>query len=149
MFNSQLDISNPLGFHKSHKTFLGFYSTGNSFAPGNYGLWDQVEALKFIQKTISNFGGNPKAVTIFGESAGGASTSWLSLSPATEGLFHRTIPMSGSSQGIWANTEDVVHFSKKLTKILGCDKVEDLPKCIKHPSTQGIINATKKFVSFF
>uniref|UniRef100_A0A914P7L8 Carboxylic ester hydrolase n=1 Tax=Panagrolaimus davidi TaxID=227884 RepID=A0A914P7L8_9BILA len=124
---------------------FGFYSTGNAFAPGNYGLWDQVEALKFIQKTISNFGGNSKSVTIFGESAGGASVSWLTLSSETEGLFNRAIPMSGSSQAIWANTEDVVGFSKNLTRELGCDKVEDLKKCIQRSSTHEIIKAAKSF----
>jgi carboxylesterase type B len=125
---------------------FGFYSTGNAFAPGNYGLWDQVEALKFIQKTISDFGGDPKSVTIFGESAGGASVSWLTLSSETEGLFIRAIPMSGSSQAIWANTEDVVYFSKNLTHGLGCDKVEDLKKCIQSPSTHEILKTAKSFI---
>uniref|UniRef100_A0A665VPK9 Carboxylic ester hydrolase n=1 Tax=Echeneis naucrates TaxID=173247 RepID=A0A665VPK9_ECHNA len=57
--------------------FLGFLSTSDEHLPGNFGLLDQVEALRWIQQHIHNFGGNPDLVTIFGESAGGVSVSLL------------------------------------------------------------------------
>lgn len=53
--------------------------------PGNAGLKDQTMALRWIQKNIHNFGGDPDNVTIFGESAGGASVHYLTLSPLTKG----------------------------------------------------------------
>lgn len=53
--------------------------------PGNNGLKDMVMALKWVQKNISAFGGDPNNVTIFGESAGGAATHLLVLSPMTKG----------------------------------------------------------------
>jgi len=49
---------------------VGFLCTNDSSATGNYGILDQIEALKWVQKYIVNFGGNPDNVTIFGESAG-------------------------------------------------------------------------------
>ena len=59
---------------------FGFFSTGHSSAPGNYGLLDKVEALKWITKNIGTFEGDPSCVTIFGESAGGASVNLHLLS---------------------------------------------------------------------
>uniref|UniRef100_A0A672GBY3 Carboxylic ester hydrolase n=1 Tax=Salarias fasciatus TaxID=181472 RepID=A0A672GBY3_SALFA len=76
---------------------LGFLSTGDEHLAGNFGLLDQVEALKWIQQHIHNFGGNPDLVTIFGESAGGMSVSFLLLSPLPDGLFHRAIAESGTA----------------------------------------------------
>jgi len=53
--------------------------------PGNAGMYDQVQALKWVQKYISSFGGDPDQVTIFGESAGAASVSFLAVSPIAKG----------------------------------------------------------------
>lgn len=64
---------------------LGFASTGDEYVPGNNGLKDQVAALKWIQRNIAAFGGNPGAVTIAGMSAGGASVHYHMLSPMSQG----------------------------------------------------------------
>lgn len=66
----------------------------NNEPVGNYGVMDQIQALKWVQENIKSFGGNPGNVTIFGQSAGGRSVLWLMTSPAAQGLFHKGIAES-------------------------------------------------------
>ena len=80
---------------------LGFLAhpalaTRNGGPTGNYGLMDQQAALRWVQRSISQFGGSPRNVTIFGESAGGLSVLAQLVSPAARGLFAKAIIESGS-----------------------------------------------------
>ncbi|XP_052738337.1 juvenile hormone esterase-like [Bicyclus anynana] len=73
---------------------LGFLCLDIKEVPGNAGMKDQVAALKWVQANIIKFGGDPKKVTIIGESAGAASCTLHAVSPLSRGLFHRVIAMS-------------------------------------------------------
>ncbi len=64
-------------------------------ATGNYGLYDQLEALKWVQRNIAAFGGDPENVTIMGQSAGAMSVQQHCMSPLTDGLFKRAVMSSG------------------------------------------------------
>ncbi len=81
---------------------LGFFApkelreeaAANHEPVGNYGIMDQIAALRWVKENIRTFGGDPGNVTIFGQSAGGRSVLWLMTSPAAKGLFHRAISES-------------------------------------------------------
>jgi para-nitrobenzyl esterase len=64
---------------------------------GNYGLQDMIAGLEWVRDNVAAFGGDPRNVTIFGESAGGIAVSMLAASPYAKGLFHKAISQSGGS----------------------------------------------------
>lgn len=74
---------------------FGFLNLLDPIANGNYGLWDQMAAIRWVYENIEAFGGNPDSVTIFGESAGGMCVHHQTLIPANIGMFQRAISMSG------------------------------------------------------
>lgn len=101
--------------------FLGFLSTGDDVCPGNYGLFDMLEAMRWVHANISSFGGDPENITLSGQSAGAAAAGLLSFSPLTKGLFKRKIVMGGNSYCHWATTSNhhIREYCKKWAKRLG------------------------------
>ncbi|XP_043467738.1 juvenile hormone esterase-like [Leptopilina heterotoma] len=115
---------------------LGFLTTADEVAPGNFGLKDQVLALKWIQKNIRSFGGDPRKVTLFGQSAGGASVNLHLISSASDGLFSKIIMQSGTALGPggYQEQKDFKQHIEKLAKKFRCST----------SSSQLIINCLRK-----
>ncbi|CAN7982964.1 unnamed protein product, partial [Ixodes hexagonus] len=75
---------------------LGFLNASTAALPGNIGLYDQLEALRWINKNIRFFGGDPGAVTLGGQSAGAIATGYHTMSGLSRGLFQRAVLFSGT-----------------------------------------------------
>ena len=80
----------------------------------NYGLMDQIAALKWVKRNIAAFGGDPDNVTLFGESAGGADVLQLMAMPAARGLFRRAIVQSG---GGWGSPQPLAEAEMQGVKV--------------------------------
>ncbi|XP_069696407.1 juvenile hormone esterase-like [Periplaneta americana] len=131
---------------------LGFLSTGDSLCPGNNGMKDQVAALRWVRDNIAKFGGNPNSVTVFGESAGGASAHYLMLSPASRGLFHRAISQSGTAFVNWALAPNgsTTHHTRKLASLLRCpsEPTSALLSCLRKKDAADIASTDKEFMEW-
>ncbi|MFH4980153.1 hypothetical protein AB6A40_006862 [Gnathostoma spinigerum] len=145
---------------------LGFMSFdhGNT-VDGNFGIWDQILALEWIQANIKQLNGDPRQVTAMGESAGAASVSVLAVSPRTRDLIHRAIALSGSSMAGWAihrhgtpewsarnvakylrcekliNENDIENFLREMgeSRTEFCNLQESLPNCVVVRKQQTIL----------
>ncbi|XP_049885046.1 juvenile hormone esterase-like [Pectinophora gossypiella] len=128
---------------------LGFLSTQDEHCPGNNGLKDQQEALRFIQKIIHSFGGNKNSVTLFGESAGGASAHYHMLSETSAGLFHKAISESGTAMVPWAEAPpgEALRNAFRLAKLLNCPQApsERMLTCLRTKDSYDIINTEFRF----
>ncbi|XKL63065.1 hypothetical protein PGB90_005429 [Kerria lacca] len=131
-------------------TNVRFFSNGDNVSPGNNGLKDQVAALKWVQRNIKHFGGNPSSVTIVGCSAGGASVHYHFLSPMSEGLFHRGISLSGSTLPPWTLPKNNSEKSIHLASLIGCpvECKKRMIQCLQQRPAQQIIEATKNFLTW-
>uniref|UniRef100_A0A8D8PTT0 Carboxylic ester hydrolase n=1 Tax=Cacopsylla melanoneura TaxID=428564 RepID=A0A8D8PTT0_9HEMI len=105
---------------------FGFLNLGIEACPGNVGLKDMIAALQWVKDNISQFGGDPNIVTLFGESAGAASVHYLMMAPPAKGLFHRAILQSGTAIDSWAfhTTQESHNNGVVLAKALGCQSEE-------------------------
>nr|WGO51729.1 putative antennal esterase CXE33 [Ectropis grisescens] len=131
---------------------LGFLSTMDEHCPGNNGLKDQQEALRFIQKVIENFGGDKNSVTIFGESAGGASAHFHMLSKTSAGLFHKAISESGTAVVPWAEASpgEALKNAFRLAKFLDCPQSpsEKMIACLRTKDSYDIIDTEFQFYAW-
>uniref|UniRef100_A0A8C2N418 Carboxylic ester hydrolase n=1 Tax=Cricetulus griseus TaxID=10029 RepID=A0A8C2N418_CRIGR len=126
---------------------LGFFSTGDEHARGNWGYLDQVAALRWVQQNIAHFGGNPDRVTIFGESAGGTSVSSHVVSPMSQGLFHGAIMESGVAvlPDLISSSSEMVYTIVANLSDCGAVNTETLVSCLRGKSEAEILDINKVF----
>lgn len=114
-----VDFNYRLGVH-------GFLCLGTEDAPGNAGLKDQVALLRWVNRNIGSFGGNPDDVTLIGYSAGSAAVDLLLLSKSVRGLFHKIILESGSNLAPFAVQLDPLKNAKDYAKQLKFERFDDI-----------------------
>ncbi|XP_074059023.1 pyrethroid hydrolase Ces2e-like isoform X2 [Macrotis lagotis] len=126
---------------------LGFFSTGDMYASGNWGYLDQVAALRWVQENIVHFGGDPDCVTIFGESAGGTSVSSHIVSPMSKDLFHRAIMESGVAilPGLVSYSPEMTTNSIANLSVCEDSSSDSIVKCLRN-KTEGEILALHKLL---
>lgn len=141
----------PLGF-LSHPALSEESEKGIS---GNYGIYDQIFALEWVQRNIEEFGGDPRQVTLFGESAGGSSVCILLTSSLSNDLFHRAIIESAP---LWVREglPAAIHSMKtaeetgiKLSSMLGVKDEDDALACMRETSANELIVAAQPEEKFY
>jgi para-nitrobenzyl esterase len=129
----------PLGF-LAHPAL-----TAESFehpSSGNYGIEDQLAALRWVQRNIRAFGGDPGRVTLFGESAGGLSACVHYVSPASAGLFHAAIAQSGlcTNDLLMPPLAEAETHGVALAEQLGCPGVDaSAAACLRGASPEQLV----------
>lgn len=95
---------------------------------GNYGLYDQLCAIRWVRDNITSFGGDPDRITIMGQSAGAMSVQQLCQSPLTDGLFCGAVMSSGCgmSNMLMSTPEKAYPFWEEVMRRLGCSTLEQL-----------------------
>lgn len=138
---------------------LGFLAS-KALGPhsGDYGLQDQQAGLRWVQRNIGRFGGDPHRVTIFGESAGGASTCDQVASPTAKGLFTRAISVSGfynyQDNIVWSkgDCKSTYYTEKQAQKVgaqyaakVGCAQAANVAACLRRVPVDTLLKEGGQF----
>ncbi|CAH3023185.1 unnamed protein product [Porites evermanni] len=132
---------------------FGFLSSYSDNLKGNYGMLDQIAALKWVNKNIERFGGDSRKVTIFGESVGGMNVALLLLSPLASGLYQNVIIQSGTAVTLSAlfEKDEAELRARSFAENVGCE-MASLKACAKKKSFQDLSSAQLKvfdYLNFF
>ncbi|HOX27955.1 MAG TPA: carboxylesterase/lipase family protein [bacterium] len=111
---------------------------------GNYSLYDQIAALKWVKKNIAQFGGDPANVTLFGESAGGMSVAAHLLSPLSRGLFDKAIIESGPQLFMGAPLKTNEDAAMSIAKKLRCAEAKTAAACLRRAKAEEVMAASNE-----
>ena len=147
-------VENVIVFSLNYRLgVLGFLYTGTDDAPGNQGLLDQVQALEFIHNNLDNFGGNGTTITLFGESAGGASVGFHLLSPLSWPYFSRAIMQSGSPNSDFAimPLPEATQRARTLAGVFDCQResMAAMVGCLREVDAQNLTDSMWGLISYF
>ncbi|KAJ6221357.1 hypothetical protein RDWZM_007169 [Blomia tropicalis] len=128
---------------------LGFLATSDNSSAGNYGLFDQVQAIEFVRENIRYFNGDPNQITLFGPDAGAASAGLLAMSPLTKDYIKRVIAQSGSAVSDWAFIRDPLYMRNNSVlagRAFGCSTRDSriLVKCLMSRSATDLTTTEVK-----
>lgn len=131
----------PFGF-AAHPALSALDSSGTS---GNWGLLDQREAMRWVQRNVSAFGGDPTRVTIFGESAGASSVCMHLLSDGSKGLYQRAIMESVPCTGYPVPTRaEAETQGSRMATALGCvGSNEEIVACLRNKPELDVLRALR------
>ena len=127
---------------------FGFMTFGNDLVSGNMGLRDQLEALNWVKRYISNFGGDPDKITIFGQSSGAVSVHALHLSPKSNGLISGAIAQSGTMlmrKTKWEYAKEERN-ARRIAQVYNCSSLnydEEMLKCLQRVPAEDFFKTTQ------
>ncbi|XP_066967100.1 esterase FE4-like [Macrobrachium rosenbergii] len=129
---------------------LGFLTTEDEVIPGNFGTLDQLSALRWVQRNIADFGGDPERVTLGGFSAGAISSHAHMMSPLAEGLFNNVLMVSGSAHFPSIVQRTPRESARKLGEKLNCELKPSLgfKACLTTKTSEEIVTAQASIMRY-
>ncbi|MGC5166127.1 carboxylesterase/lipase family protein [Luteimicrobium sp. DT211] len=97
---------------------LSSFGAGDERFDANVGLWDVIEALRWLRENAASFGGDPGRVTLAGESAGASVVTTLVAAPAARGLFHRAVALSPAPAAVYS-ADRMASYAQRLLRMVG------------------------------
>uniref|UniRef100_A0A0K8STH4 Carboxylic ester hydrolase n=2 Tax=Lygus hesperus TaxID=30085 RepID=A0A0K8STH4_LYGHE len=132
---------------------LGFLSFEDETLPGNMGIKDQNLALKWVYENIQLFGGDPKKITVMGESAGGASTHYHSIMPKSSHMIRGAIMQSGTAYNPWAYDPpgEGRKRAESFAKNAGCFRstTKEILECLRKMDAKDLVALNDRFRGWF
>ncbi|XP_064471267.1 acetylcholinesterase-1-like isoform X2 [Ornithodoros turicata] len=136
---------------------FGFLNASTPEMPGNMGMYDQVEALRWIKNNVEYFGGDPNAITLAGQSAGAVSVHFHMMSPLSKGLFHKAVLLSGVSSTI-RYSEDTNHHDafRRISNYVNCSdstrswdkQISDTVRCLQSLDAHELVRAAREAMPY-